>query len=99
MSQANHKVPQHLGHECRNRGLRCCLHADPVWVMNAVPVETTRPEETQADGSKIIAEGAVSAKAAGLLGVIYERGLLGTYQDWCVMCYLNGQTFFKGSVQ
>lgn len=44
----------HLG------GFAAALIDDPVWVMNAVPVEAK----------------------VNTLGVIYERGLLGTYQNW-----------------
>ncbi|KAG8488957.1 hypothetical protein CXB51_016965 [Gossypium anomalum] len=43
-------------------GFAAALVDDPVWVMNAVPVE---------------------ADQLNTLGVIYERGLIGTYQNWC----------------
>ncbi|MBA0821923.1 hypothetical protein Goarm_018751 [Gossypium armourianum] len=42
-------------------GFAAALVDDPVWVMNAVPVE---------------------ADQLNTLGVIYERGLIGTYQNW-----------------
>lgn len=41
-------------------GFAAALVDDPVWVMNAVPVEAK----------------------LNTLGVIYERGLIGTYQSW-----------------
>lgn len=42
-------------------GFAANLIEDPLWVMNAVPVEAK----------------------VDTLGVIYERGLIGTYQSWC----------------
>ncbi|CAI7789722.1 unnamed protein product [Closterium sp. NIES-53] len=65
---------------------------DPVWVMNVVPVE--RGTAIGADGEPPAGAGAgveavatspstVAFSAADTLGVIYERGLLGSYQDWC----------------
>ncbi|CAN4125786.1 unnamed protein product [Withania somnifera] len=42
-------------------GFAAALVDDPVWVMNAIPVEAD----------------------VNTLGVIYERGLIGTYQSWC----------------
>lgn len=44
-------------------GFAAALIDDPVWVMNAVPVEAE----------------------INTLGVIYERGLIGTYQNWYVI--------------
>lgn len=41
-------------------GFAAALADDPVWVMNAVPVEAR----------------------VNTLGAIYERGLIGTYQNW-----------------
>lgn len=41
-------------------GFAAALIDDPVWVMNAIPVEAQ----------------------SNTLGVIYERGLIGTYQNW-----------------
>lgn len=41
-------------------GFAAALVGDPVWVMNAVPVDVM----------------------ANTLGVVYERGLIGTYQNW-----------------
>ncbi|KAG5231326.1 methyltransferase [Salix suchowensis] len=45
----------HLG------GFAAALVDDPLWVMNAVPVQAK----------------------TNTLGVIFERGLIGTYQNWC----------------
>lgn len=52
-------------------GFAAALVDDPLWVMNAVPVE-----------AKI-----------NTLGVIYERGLIGTYQNWYVL-YLSTSLIF-----
>ncbi|CAI5483248.1 unnamed protein product [Closterium sp. Yama58-4] len=62
-------------------GFAAALGHDPVWVMNVVPVD--RGDAVGGDAEGVEAPAHVSFGAANTLGVIYDRGLLGTYQDWC----------------
>ncbi|CAI7886256.1 unnamed protein product [Closterium sp. NIES-54] len=62
-------------------GFAAALGQDPVWVMNVVAVDRGDAVGGDAEGSEAPAH--VSFGAANTLGVIYDRGLLGTYQDWC----------------
>ncbi|GJP65332.1 hypothetical protein CLOP_g22230 [Closterium sp. NIES-67] len=62
-------------------GFAAALGRDPVWVMSVVPVD--RGDAVGGDAEGVDAPAHVSFGAANTLGVIYDRGLLGTYQDWC----------------